>query len=383
MEQLLDQANINYNELKHFLVNVTAEELIKLSEPCYYPSLKKYSYNLLNLTGLKEEDVRKEFKIFFKDVPAAEAESRKDMVNGLLIFIMIYFLKRRDIYSFRTTLLYHMLRQYTNLMNKQIKFCKPELFKYALDNVSKTHLFSREKTITSALYFLGNEMMKKFQDDFLHSDATRIALFLTESRTRISQSIKSFAEIYYQAGKEGLAFKNPYEDEDNPSESYQMYDMNKSQRVGTEVSKVICIYKKVDREAIEDSKKITRIKNELAELLVKEMSDVKYIDNVRLIIELFVKDLKDTNQLCGNQFLPFVKSFMSLKRTNKIIYFKQQIYELTEKLLDEVGYRKKYDSVTNQTKFLINCFTAYYICLVTRHIVCGTAKMYIGSFKLI
>ena len=384
MDILLDQSNVNHQELKSYLTKITVTELTKLSEPCYFPALNKYSYEILKLTGLEEVEIRKRFKLFFKEITGADtSEQSRDLINCELIFIMHYFLKKRDSYSFRITMLYYMLRRYTNMCSKMFKFCKPELFKYALDNVSKTHLFSREKTISSAIYFLSSEMIKKYQGDILDANPQRIFLFLGEARTRVAQSIKSFAEVYYDAGKHGLAYKNPYENEETPGETYQMSDMSRAQKVGTEVSKIICIYKRVDRNAIEDAKKITRIKSELAELLVKEMSDVKYIDNVRLIIELFIKDLKETNQLCGNTFLPFVKSFMSLKRTTKVIYFKQQVYELTDKLIDEIGYRKKYDYVTNQTKFLINCFTAYYICLVTRHIVCGTTKMYIGSFSLI
>lgn len=381
MDQLLLKADVK-PELKNYITRITVTELTKLSEPCYFPALNKYSHELLHLVGLQESDIRKDFKLFFQDITGADkSEHSRDLMNCLLVFIMHYFLKKRDTASFRTTMLYYMLRRYTNMCNKMFKYCKPELFKYALDNVSKTHLFSREKTISSAIYFLSTEMVKKYQNDFLHSDAQRIFLFLGEARTRMAQSIKSFAEVYYEADKQGSAYKNPYENEET-GETYNT-DINRAQRVGDEVAKTICIYKRVDREAIEDAKKITRIKSELAELLVKEMSDIKYVDNIKLIVELFVKDLKETNQLCGNMFLPFVKSFMSLKRTTKVIYFKQQVYELTEKLIDKIGYRKKYDSVTNQTRFLINCFTAYYICLVTRHTVCGTSKIYIGSFTLI
>ena len=76
-----------------------------------------------------------------------------------------------------------------------MQFCNEDVFKYALENLAKTHLFSREKTIPGSLYYLSTEMDKRYGRFIKSGDVEGVTKFITECRTRISQSIKSFAEI--------------------------------------------------------------------------------------------------------------------------------------------------------------------------------------------
>ena len=72
MEQLLEISNIDYNRLKKKVHQITAFELSNLSEPCYYPSLKKYYYELLHISKLKEKDIKEFVKRFYAGTPAAK-----------------------------------------------------------------------------------------------------------------------------------------------------------------------------------------------------------------------------------------------------------------------------------------------------------------------
>ena len=72
METLLSQSDINYTKLKKTLHRITAYELSSLSEPCYYPSLKKYYYELLHICKLKEKDVTQYVTRFYKGTPASK-----------------------------------------------------------------------------------------------------------------------------------------------------------------------------------------------------------------------------------------------------------------------------------------------------------------------
>ena len=58
MEQLLAKANIKDAQLKSLISRVVAKNLSDLSEPCFYPELKKHYYEFLKLTGLTEKDIR-------------------------------------------------------------------------------------------------------------------------------------------------------------------------------------------------------------------------------------------------------------------------------------------------------------------------------------
>lgn len=372
MKNLLSKAQIDQQKLKTFLIRVSAEELSKLSEPCYFPSLKKYYFELLHLTHLTENDIRKEFQEFFKGTKAAHTNLVKDPITCLLIFIMHYFLLKRDQIGYSSTMLYHMIRQYTNLMNVSFpKFCDPDTFKYTLDNIIKTHLFAREKNIPNAIYYLSTEMIRRWTNDIKDgTDPDKITKFIFESRHRLSQSIKSFAEAYYRAKEEGLAYKKPFEAEDKPGEQYQLQTLERGQRLATEISTSICVYKQIDKDAIEDSRKITKINAQLANSIANELSNVKYTDQVRMIVELYLKELKSVSQLCGNEYIPFVRSLLAIKRTTKTVYFKQQVADLTSILMVSLNYKERFDKLTSQTQFLIISFVAFYITMVVRHTVC-------------
>lgn len=382
MKDLLQQSNVDSSKLKSFIVKIVAQEIMNLSEPCYYPSLKRYSYEFFHLTGLKEDQIKIYFKEFYKNTEAAEAELKKDIMSNLLIFIMYYFLQNKDLPAFQNTLIYYMIRQYTNLMNKQISYCKPDVFKYTLDNLNKTHLFAREGTISSAIVHLSNEMTRRYMQNIKAGDPFSISKFIFESRTRLSQSIKSFAELYYKFSKEGVSFSST-EKMGSDDQEYTLQIMEKGKRIASDVTNHICTYKNINMIAINDAKKITRINENLANQIAKQLVNMKYSDDIKLIIELFLKDLTSVEQICGPGFLIYVKNLMSIKRTTKIIYFKQEVIDLTEKIIDDIEYRVKYDSLTKQTKFLIACFVAYYLAIVTRHLVCGTKVLRIGSFRIL
>ena len=57
MEQLLSIAHINDTELKSILSRIQGEELLRLSEPCYYPNLIKFNLQLMHATGLTKQDI--------------------------------------------------------------------------------------------------------------------------------------------------------------------------------------------------------------------------------------------------------------------------------------------------------------------------------------
>jgi len=384
MEILLNKAKINRIQLRQFIIRITAEELSSLSEPCYYPALKKYYFDLLKLTGLNERDIIDFFSNLFKGTKAPEGFLLNDETTNLLIFIMHYFLINKDDIGYSATMLYHMIRQYSNLMHRRIAFCQPEAFKYALDNISKTHLFAREKTIPNAIYFLSKEMIRLHTDHLLNAEPDGIFAMVYLSRHRLSQSLRSFAELYYKAAKEGLGYKTQEEaPEESETERYQKQESDRSKMVAERVIQSIVVYKNIDKSAIEDAKKVTRININLANQLANKLVDMKYSDDIRIIVELFVKDLSSVSELCGSKFLPYTRSLMSLKRTTKQIYFKKQVNDLTIKLVKDIGYYDKFESLTNQTQFLISAFVAFYIAIVTRHLVCGQKKIEkIATFRI-
>jgi len=370
MEELLQKSSINHQKLKRIVHKYTAHELTRLSEPCYYPEVKKFYFEFLHASGLTNKDMKAYVKRFYKGTPASGWYLQKDPQSNLYIFLMHYFLTKKDRMSYASMMTFFCIRYYANLIRRQIKYCNIDVFKYTLENLAKTHLFSREKTISNAIFFISKEMQRKFTSLLSEPepDPMLISKFIQESRHRISQSIKSFAETYYRASKEGVALKT--EPEVDNGDGYQYQSLEKSAKIVDTVVKKLTIYKVVDRKAIEDAKRLTKVSTSIATLISNQVIDIKYADNIRIVLELFVKDLKDVETMCGDSYFSYVKSLMGIKRTTTRVYFKQQIEILLVKIVEDINFADKFETLTNQTQFLIKSYLAYYITMVMRNTVC-------------
>jgi len=368
MQELLDKSNINHQKLKRLVHKITASELTKLSEPCYYPALKKYYFEFLHACGLTNKDITSFVKKFYRGTPAASWHLQKDNQSNFYIFIMHYFLQKKDMVSYSTMMTFFCIRYYANLIRRQIKYCNIDVFKYTLENLAKTHLFSREKTISNALYFMSKEMQRKFTNDIADPEPMKISKFIQESRHRISQSVKSFAELYYKASSEGLGLRDIPDSAE--SDEIQIQMVERSSKAIEAVIKKITVYKIVDNKALNEAKSLTKISSSLATIISKEITDIKYTDNIRIILELFAKDLKDVKSLCGNEYYQYVKNLMGIKRTTMRVYFKQQVEILLNSVVENINYKENYEKMTGQTQFLIKSYLAFYITMVLRNTIC-------------
>lgn len=368
MEILLDKITINYLQLQKFVHKISAEELMKLSQPCYYPAHQKYYYQFLHLYGLNDMDIKAFPKRFWKG-RAGITNIHKDRIRMFYVFILYTLLRESKLKGIYPSMMVFIgIREYSNLMHKQIKFCNEDLFRYALEHLIKTHLFSREKTISNGIYFLSKEMIKKYTKSIQEMNKDQVSKFIQEYRSRISQSIKSFASIYYKAAKEGVKIKTEVDDEEN---QYQIRTQDRTVTIIDNTVKKITIYKEFDKKTMMNAKKFTKIGTPLATQISSKLCDTKYTDNIRSCLQLFVKNVKDVNMICGKGFFIYVKKLMGIKRTRDLIYFKQQINELLMLILKDLKYIQKYDSLTNQTKFSINSYLAYYLTMIFRNDLCG------------
>jgi len=368
VDDLLFKASMQDEELRSYIVRAAANELGRLSEPCYYPEITQHYYNLLHLTGLTEADIRQSFKEFFRGIKEAPLTIHRDPKSQILIFLMHYFLKKKDHQSYVSTLLYYALKAYSNLMWKRIPHCNKAVFRYTLEHLSRTHLFNREKTISGTMYYFMQEMQSKYTNAFLTKDARSIALFMSEIRSRIRQSITSFQNAYYKFHKEGLKFREPYVGEEG--KEFEFQTLEKRNLLVDEITKSICIYREVDEKALAQAKIYTKVRESLAKQIIVELGNVKYQESIRTVIDLFVRDIKSLSSLCGKDFFAYVKSLMAVKKTNKPIYFKQQVNELLVEILKSIKVYQTFLQLTPQSKSLVSSFLALYIAMFLRNKKC-------------
>lgn len=375
MKIILDKSKINNSNLKKFLLKVVSEELLNLNEPCYYPAIKKYYYNLLSLTGQTEKSSKELTKDFYEQIRLDKStylmRIHDDPITNLIVFIMNYFLIEQDIMGYSTATTYFIIRTYTNLLHRQMRFCDVGAFKFAMEHLAKTHLFIREKTLPNSLYFMAKEIMKKYSEGIADLNPIEIAKMITETRTRIQQSLRSFAEAYYAAKESNTVIKNPYESEnDTDDKKYQEQSQDRFDRIVDVISKKVCVYKYIDKKAILDAKSITKINISLATLLSNTLTDVKYLDNIKLILKLFIKEMTSPKTICGKEYFNYLRNLMSIKRTTSVIYFKQQIADVVEKIIDDINYRERYNNLSNQSKFMINLYVALYLTMILKNTLC-------------
>lgn len=370
MQELLAKANIKDSQLKSFISRVVAQNLSSLAEPCYYPELKKHYYELLKLVGITEKELKDFVKQRWAGKKEAKFSTNTDKFANLLVFLLQYYLSKRDTQGYNYVMVLYIIRHYANLMHKHFKFCNADAFKYALETLTKTHLFAREKTISNALFYMAKEMTRRWTNALQKNDLDNIGMFMREARHRVSQSIKSFAQTYYKVSKEGVGIRSEEPTPEEDENGYQTQTAAKTMKLVDDVTKKITIYRYSDRKAQEEARKISKINASIATQIISKLNNTKYSDQIRLVLKLYVKDITDVKQLCGKDYEKYVRELMSLKRTRQKVYFKQQINVLLLNLLKDFKYTQKYQKLTPQTQFLINLFLAYYLTMLIRNSVC-------------
>jgi len=372
MKILISKVDPNIPQLKRFITTSAARELSALSAPCYYPKTKKFYSELLYLLKVTDKDIKEFVKRTYKGTKAEKFKLPNDAGTNILLFVMHYFLIKRDQSAFSATMVYFMIIQYARLMYKQIKYCHEDTFKYTLDTLTRTHLFFREKSIPNSLYYLANQMQPNYTKDIKDWNVDRIIAFLSAARTRISQSVKSFAERYYSNKKSGAMIKTQGEISDDESNNYQYQVLEKGQKIVDDITKKITSYKVIDMKAFEEAKQISKIKTSIATLIANGVTNEKHFNNIKMSLQLFIKEAKSVDMVCGNEFYTYVKRMMAIKRTIAQLYFKAQINILLIEILKEVGFLKTYEKYTSQTQFIISSFLAFYLTIMLRRSICNT-----------
>jgi hypothetical protein len=373
MEQLYDKARVNESQLKRLLLNIVSKELANLATPCYSSPIKSQYYQILRLTGLKEPDLKKFANEFYKGTKAQTLRYHFEPSTNLLLFIMNYALKNNNLTLYTSALLYLLVRYHTNSFFKFLKkYCDEKTFRYTLDKLTKTHLFSREKTISGGLLYLAKELEKKHTKAIRDLDPVNVAKFIAEARHRINQSWRGFAGNYYSNYEKGLGIGTQTEPESEDDEA-AIANIQKSERGLQTIQQVIrriIINREVDRKAMEEAKRITKVKSSIAIKLSDKIRDVRYSQQLEMIYRLFTKELKSANDLCGRGFESFVKKLMAVKRTRAEVYFKQQITQLTEQIVKDTKSQEWFQELTPQTKFSIYAYLAFYLTYFFKNTLC-------------
>jgi len=279
---LIRNIQIPNNDIKllRYLSVIIGFEMSEISKPCYSPKVIKYKKDLMYLIGIKDSEITE----FVKNLGTtySKFDIFKDKFTVSIIIAMIKFSKTNVEIS---KLLFHFLgiKFYSSLMHISFpKFCSTFLWNKSLDRISSKHLFREKEGVANTINYLCDNIYNTYHvkisvQDFSDYDLIRM---IYDLRHRISQSLKSLAEVYYNLQKKGTSSELGDIDEAEADNLMLLAD---------KISITVCTYGTIDQEALSLSSEKSGIRKELCHLIINEISDVDYREELRFILILIGK----------------------------------------------------------------------------------------------
>ena len=355
------------NKIKISIARKCAEELSKM-EPCYFPTLERDYLELLKICNIDEKQLKKFADEFY---PKRLALDRilKEPATTLSLLIAHYFLEAKDPVGASYAILLLSIRFYLNRMKKHFPtHCNPEIFKYALDRLSRTHLFARESTIANAIVFLTDVTFKKHIKELKEfKDPEALSKFVYELRHRVAQSIKSLANLYYTIQKAETPVYKTHSD----NEDFALQHVERGSKQIDDVIQNITVYKTINKRIFAEAIEQSGIEHTQGEHILKCLDNSKYSDDIKTILAIFLSKIDDIKHLCNKKnFYEYYKKSITVKRSVDKYSFKQLCLSLMGKLESDPCYPKELKSKPLlKSKSLI--FISLYITLYLKYISCG------------
>ncbi len=351
--------------LERKILEIVSYNLSALSQPCFRPSLKVHFYELIKLCNVTEKQLRQ----FTHEMWRGRKESRFDLHNDHIVIFYLkiaqYFLNltppRKDVAKYIIVMI--AIKHWTARNIKHFKVvCQPDIFALALERMSKTHLFSRERSIPNALFFLSNEAFKRFEFAIKNWNIDEISKFIIIFRHRIAQSLRSFAEKYYAISKSGEGIRTQKEILD--AEGKNIVQITSStNRFAESLAKKITIDKHISKNSVKSALSLSKVDEKVGDQLLKELSNSMYVDNITDCLTLLLQPISKISYICGPEYYKYVKKLLSQKITNKTT-FKFQIISLLDKLISG-------DKNLSKIKSNLCIFIAYFLALTVRENLCS------------
>lgn len=343
---------IQYDRKIHRKVStIVGSELSNLGKVCYYPKMVRYFEDLISELQLTNEDIKR-----FKETNIGKRYSSFSILNDkqtlMLVIAIIYFARRKQLDVSELFFLFLAVKLHSNLMHKHFKFCQPDAYAMALERISHKHLYKVKGGIPSAIKYVSDTEFKKYRivlgSNRLTDDS--IVKMVYALRTRLSQSIKSFAETYYKITEEGGGHTTSEDVED------------KLERIADKIAMTMCTYGQVDKGAVSSAILKSGIRKELGLTIASEMSDPDYKDSIRFII-ILIHRLSSIKNICSeSKRLLIVRKIESGQKVGN--------YAIRERILELINGLPSAYSLKTTHKSQVVMFVSHYLTLYIQRRVC-------------
>lgn len=265
-------------KIYRMIAKIIGNELADIAKPCYRPRLISYKNDIMTVMKYKKGQ-DKEFKKQLKE-NMSKFGFLNDELTSLILMGIVHFAMERN--SDITKLFYLLLciKFYNNTVFKSFpKFCSDPLWSLALSRLSATHLFKSRGSIPGALVHITNSLYDIYSSSLQSDKINDITLIrvATDLRTRISQSVRSFAELYYKLQKENSGGVATADDR----EEVQGVDL-----ISDKIASSMCTYGRIDSKSLDIAIKKSGINRDIGETIVENVSTVDHRNSVKFIIIL-------------------------------------------------------------------------------------------------
>lgn len=341
------QVEINPDEdskVYRYISRILGIELSEISKPCYKPKVVKYFSDLQHILGIDDEKI----KTFVSGIVVPYPhifKIYKDKFTVLLLIATIYYIKKEKPEIAKIFFIFLALKFYSSRVHMHFqKFCNGDLWILTLDKLSPKHLFKTQKGIPSSIIYIAEFNFNKNKDKMKSQKLQDKELgdIVYGLRTKIAQSVRSFAQQYYRI----------YEDSSSRTVS-EDDEVGGVKLIADKISMTICTFGQIDKGALSKAIINSRLRKDLSISIISQMSTSEYKDKIRFIIILMSR-LGDLKSVCKEtDRLKMIRRINSNYKIGGKYIIKNEIKELLYSL--ESGYQLKnlYDSQ------LVNFFSHY------------------------
>ncbi len=350
----LDIQSTDTTKIYRYISRIVGNEIANISSPCYRPNLVGYRNEFFSIMKYNKSN-GKEFKKQLSKKMSGFGIFQDDFTICILMGLVHFGAeKHKDL----TKLFYFLLaiKFYNSVMFKSFpRFCSDPLWEMALNKLSATHLFKTKGGVGNAIIHITNSLYAIYSPTLLSNtlnekDFVRITQDL---RTRLSQSVRSFAELYYKLQKANEGGMVSAED----TEEVQGSDL-----IADKISSSICTYGQVNSKVLEEAVRKSGINRDIAGTIVEDVSVVEHRDKIKFII-ILINRVDPIKKLCRETTRNnIVRKIESGAKFGK--------YTIKKEILDllyntELGYRLK----SLHSKQLV-MFFSHYLTLYIQKSIC-------------
>lgn len=341
------------SEVYRYISKVVGVEISEVTKPCYVPKLVKYYADLQRYTGITDDMI----KTFVSGISSQYVKFNiyREKYTVLILIAILHYMRMKKIEIARTFFKLLSLKFYASRLHIHFsKFCNEDLWIMSLDKLSPKHLFKSKNGISNAIFYISDFDFDKNKNK-LASNTIKdrdLVLIVYGLRTKIAQSMKSFAEIYYHTYNNRMITAKADTDE-----------YAGTQLTADKISMTMCTFGQIDKLALKDAIIKSRIRKDLAISIISQMSVPEYKDKIRFLIILMSR-LDELKNVCidskRNKIIRKMNS--KVKIANKYL-IKEEIKNLMYSLESGYQLRTIYDAQ-------LVMFFGYYLTTFLRNRIC-------------